>query len=163
VLLEVDSRAVRTGVALVSVSIVLLAGCRQNDDPDGARALYAKVNEGAGFRAWRRAPGFPERKPSFTAHSSDVEIFVNGPIATALDGPSPVTEWPVGSIVVKEGFSGSTRSIVALMEKRADGWYWAELDGEGEPLFSGRPAICIDCHDNRKDYSDWVYSFELPR
>ena len=35
--------------------------------------------------------------------------------------------------------------------------------GDGEPLYSGKPSVCIDCHDNRKDYSDWVYSFELPR
>ena len=154
----------RIGVTLVGLSsIVLLAGCRQNDDPDGARALYAKVSEGAGFRAWRRAPGFAERKPSFTAHSSDVEIFVNEPIATALDGPSPVTTWPVGSIVVKEGFRGGERQIVAMMEKREDGWYWAETDGEGSPLYSGRPEVCVDCHDNRASYSDWVYSFELPR
>ena len=152
----------RIGVALVCLSIVL-AGCRQNDDPEGARALYAKVTEGAGFRAWRRAPGFPERKPSFTAHSNEVEIFVSEPIATALDGPSPVREWPVGSIVVKEGFRGGDRQIVAMMEKRDDGWYWAETDGEGAPLYSGRPDVCLDCHDNRASSSDWVYSFELPR
>ena len=108
----------RLGVALVGLSITLLVACRQNDDPEGARALYAKVTEGDGFRAWRRAPGFPERKPSFTAHSSEVEIFVNEPVATALDGPSPVIEWPVGSIVVKEGFRGGDRQIVAMMEKR---------------------------------------------
>ncbi len=156
-------------VALAAVlGAIASGGCRQNDDPDGARALYAKVAEGAGFRAWRRAPGFPERKASFTAHASAVEIFVNDPIAKALDGPDPVAEWPVGSIVVKEGFSDDHRVLVAIMEKRAPGrgpeaWYWVETDGDGEPLYSGRPAVCVDCHDNRATYSDWVYSFELPR
>jgi hypothetical protein len=149
-------------LALFGILVLALVGCRQNDDPEGARALFAKVNE-QNFKTWRRAPGFPERKPSFTAHSDAVEIFVSKEIAQALDGPAPAKEWPVGSIVVKEGFSGDKRSIVAIMEKRADGWYWTELDGEGEPLFSGRPKVCVDCHDNRKDYSDWVYSFELPR
>ncbi len=153
---------------LLVLAMLVPAGCRQNDDPDGARALYAKVNEGAGFRSWRRAPGFPERKPSFTAHARAVEIFVNEPIAGALDGPDPVTEWPVGSIVVKEGFSGDRRVLVAIMEKRApgrgpDAWFWTETDGDGEPLYSGRPAVCVDCHDERARYSDWVYSFELPR
>lgn len=153
-------------LVLAFLAASLAGACRQNDDPDGAKALYAKVNEGAGFHAWRRAPGFPERKPSFTAHSSAVEIFVNDPIARALEGPQPIKEWPVGSIVVKEGFSGESRTIVAIMEKRApgpDGWFWTETDGEGEPLYSGRPSVCVDCHDNRASYSDWVYSFELPR
>ncbi len=150
-------------LALIALSFAALVGCRQNDDPEGARALYAKVSAGDGYRSWRRAPGFPQRKPSFTLHSDEVEVFVSPEIATALDSGEMTREWPVGSIVVKEGYSGKTRSIIALMEKRTDGWYWAELDGEGEPLYSGRPSVCIDCHDNRKDYSDWVYSFELPR
>ena len=159
---------------------LLLIGCRQNDDPEGSRALYAKVNAGAGFRAapWRRAPEFPYRKPSFTAHSSEVEIWINEPMAKTLDGVEPPvkvlapngdvirSEWPVGSIVVKEGFSGGDRKIVAIMEKRADGWHWTETDGEGEPLWSaanGKPDICVECHDNRAQYSDWVYGFEFPR
>jgi len=159
----------RVLVLFVSRAVVPLAvasgvaGCRQNDDPEGGKALYAKVNEGAGFRAWRRAPGFPERKPSFTAHSKAVEIFVNDAIAKTLDGPAPATEWPVGAIVVKEGFDGDERAIVAMMEKRADGWFWVETDGDGEPLYSGKPDVCIDCHDNRSKISDWVYSFDLPR
>jgi hypothetical protein len=150
------------------LAFLLLIGCRQNDDPDGAKALYAKANEGAGFRAppWRRAPDFPERKPSFTAHSREVEIWVNEPMVKALDGAEPIKEWPVGSIVVKEGFRGGDRQLVAIMEKRADGWHWAEMDGEGEPLWSaanGKPEVCVECHDNRAKYSDWVYSFEFPR
>ena len=54
------------------------------------------------------------------------------------------------------------------MKKQPDRtWTWAEYDADGEPLWSGKPgnppSICVDCHDNRKDYSDWVYSIELPR
>lgn len=151
---------------VLGVLLAFAGACRQNDDPEGARALYAKVTAGAGFRAWRRAPGFPERKPSFTAHANAVEIFVNEPVSEALDGPEPAGEWPVGSIVVKEGFRGKDRVLVAIMEKRAagrDGWFWVETDGDGEPLFSGRPDVCVECHDARASYSDWVYSFELPR
>ncbi len=143
----------------------LAGGCgRQNDDPEGAKQLFAKINEGQGFRSWKRAPTFPARMPSFTAHSNEVEIFVNPRIAMALQRTSPITQWPVGSLVVKESFSDEdTRSLVAVMEKRADGWYWAEYDGEGEPLYSGRPDVCTRCHDNRKDYADWIYAFEFPR
>lgn len=151
-------------IALAFVSI----GCRQNDDPEGSKALYSKVTAGGGFRGpgWRRAPGFDERKPSFTAHSREVEIWINEPMTKALDGPEPITQWPDGSIVVKEGFSGGKRQIVAIMEKRGSAWYWTEADGDGEPLWSaagGKPDICIECHDNRARYSDWVYSVEFPR
>jgi hypothetical protein len=148
----------------LSVAVVL-AACTQDDDPEGARALWDKINTAPGFQTWQRAPGFASRKPSFTAHSDDVEIFVNDKISTALAtrGSRPIDEWPEGSTIVKEGFSGDTRKIVAVMEKRADGWFWAEYNGKGDSLYSGRPSVCIDCHDNRKDYSDWVYAFELPR
>lgn len=149
---------------IVPLVVALGGGCRQNDDPEGAKQLFGKINDGQGFRSWRRAPGFPFRKPSFTAHSNEVELFINEPIAKALQGPEPAAQWPVGSIIVKEGFSDrDTRSLIAVMERRADGWYWAEFDGDGEPLYSGQPKICIDCHENRKEHSDWVYAFELPR
>jgi hypothetical protein len=49
------------------------------------------------------------------------------------------------------------------MEKRTEGWYFAEYSADGTPLFSGRPAICLDCHEARKDYSDWLFTLELPR
>jgi hypothetical protein len=152
--------------------VLVLAGalgaCGQDDDPEGARVLWAKINAGPGFRSWERAPGYPVRKPSFTAHAGAVEIFVSKELSGALAtrGPMPVAEWPVGSVIVKEGFArttGDSRSLVAVMEKRADGWFWAEYDDGGESKYSGRPAACVDCHDNRKGYSDWVYSFELPR
>lgn len=145
------------------ITAALVAGCGQNDAPEEARALYARINEGAGFRTWRRAPGFPSRKPSFTLHSDAVEIFVNPTLAAALDGPRGIARWPDGSVVVKEGFSnGGDRKLVAVMEKRAGRWFWAEYDGDGDAHYSGEPKICVECHDNRKDYSDWVYAFELP-
>lgn len=150
--------------ALVMASLVLSA-CGQDDDHEGARVLWAKINAGPGFRSWDRAPGFPTRKPSFTAHASAVEIFVNADLSSALATPrtTSLTEWPVGSVIVKEGFSGDSRKLVAVMEKRADGWFWAEYDDGGDSKYSGHPSVCTDCHDNRKGYSDWVYAFELPR
>ena len=67
---------------------------------------------------------------------------------------------------MKEGFSsvtGGSRKSVAIMEKRADGWFWAEYDDGGTSTYSGHPSVCVDCHAHRTSYSDWVYSFELPR
>ena len=141
-----------------------LLGCGQNDDPAGAKDLYARIHQGTGYRAWSRAPGFASRKPSFTSHSDAVEIFVDPSVQKALEGPELVTQWPVGSIIVKESYANNTRNLLAVMEKKPDGtWFWAEYNADGKTLFSGKPDVCIDCHDNRKGYSDWVYSIEMPR
>lgn len=155
-------------LCLVSVfASVAAVACGDDQSPAAARALWDEIHAEGGFRAWRRAPGYLTRQPSFTAHSNAVDIFVNAPVAQTLESSERADEWPVGSIVVKEGFRGlepsAARAIVAVMKKQPDGWFWAEYDGEGETLFSGRPKVCVDCHDNRATYSDWVYSFELPR
>lgn len=148
---------------LGAATFALAISCGQNDDPAGAAALYARISEGGGFRSWARAPGYPARTASFTAHGAEVEIFVNRVVSDALAGPKPALTWPDGSVIVKETYDGDDRTLVAVMEKRVGKWYWAEYDGDGETLFSGEPRICLGCHDNRKTYSDWVYGFELPR
>ena len=156
---------VRSRLLVLVAITVTAAACGQDDDPEGARQLWDKINTGPGFRSWARAPGYATRMPSYTSHAREVEIYVSKEVDVALRTPTakPLTEWPVGSIVVKEGFSGGSMKLVAAMEKRADGWFWAEyFDTDGTAKFSGRPSVCIDCHDNRKSYSDWVYSFELP-
>ena len=97
------------------------------------------------------------------SHADAVEVFVSPEIGDALAGPTPVLQWPVGSVIVEEGYSDGNLSLVAVIEKHAEGWFWAEFDRDGAPLYSGHPPYCLHCHDKRKDYSDWVYSFELPR
>ena len=150
---------------LALLLVVALSACGQDDDPDGAHALWEKLNAAPGFQSWSRAPGYATRMPSFTAHGRAVEIFVSPEIETVLTKTSApaVTEWPVGSIIVKESYSGDSRTAVAAMEKRADGWFWAEYDDAGKSKYSGHPSICTDCHGHRKAYSDWVYAFEFPR
>jgi len=150
--------------ALLCVLAAALVACGQNDDPNGANELYSRIRADGGYRAWPPAPGFSERKPSFTSHSDAVEIFVNQPMSAALAGPDPITQWPVGSIIVKDSYANNTRNLTAAMEKRADGtWFWAEWNADGKAIYSGKPDVCVDCHDNRKGYSDWVYAIELPR
>ena len=59
---------------------------------------------------------------------------------------------------------GADTDIVDPTATRAGGIFSkAEYDGDGDALFSGQPKVCVNCHDNRESYSDWVYSFELPR
>lgn len=152
--------------AVVVLALTFAVACGKDDqDPEQAKKVWNEINApgAGGFRAWERAPGYAVRRPSFTAHARAVEIFVSPQITEAQK--KVIQQWPVGSTIVKEGFSdlnGGSRKLVAVMKKNPDGWFWAEYDDEGEVLFSGKPSVCVDCHDNRKDHSDWVYAFELP-
>jgi hypothetical protein len=143
---------------------LLSAACRDNQDPQGATELWSRVSQ-SGYRSWVRARSYPKREPSFTLHGGSVEIFLNPALAAARDGKTPLQKFPDGAMVVKEGYSGNSDdlAIVAVMEKRAGEWYFAEYSGDGEALFSGRPKICVDCHEARKDHSDWLFTVELPR
>lgn len=141
-----------------------LAACRDDQDPAGAADLWTRV-QSSGYREWPRPRGYSTREPSFTLHGGSVDIFLNPTLAAARASTTSLAEWPLGSLVVKDGYSGNSDSlsIVAVMEKRQDGWYFAEYSADGSVLFSGKPKVCVDCHDARKDYSDWLFSVERPR
>lgn len=148
---------------LLATSLVLASGlvaCRQNDDPSAAAELLARVTA-ADYRSWERAPGYEKRRPAASPHSDAVEIFVSDEVATTLAGPAGAKAWPIGSLIVKEGFeTDGTHALTAIMEKRDDGWFWAEYDAEtGEPKYSGAPKICTDCH---ASVDDFVRAFRLP-
>ena len=143
------------GPALVVAS---LAGCGDNQDDAGARRLLARVRADD-YRSWERAPGWPTRRATSAPHGERVDIYVNDIISEALVVAEPLTRWPKDSIVVKDGWDGSELEIIAIMEKRDDGWYWAEFDSDGDPDYSGHPDTCIDCH---RDGSDYVRAFRLP-
>lgn len=151
------SRSLCAGVLLAAA--VLGAACRENDDPEGAQELLARVNA-ENFRGWRRAPGYEVRRPSGAPHGNDVDIYVNAVVGDTLDGPAGTSVWPEGSVIVKEGFDRGRLELTAVMEKRADGWYWAEYDSDGEPLYSGRPDVCTDCHSRGADF---VRAFDFPK
>ena len=133
-------------------------GCGDNQDPDGARELWRKL-QALDYRSWERAPGYAQRRASNAPHSDAVEIFVNDVVADALESESASDSWPVGSLIVKDGWDGDTLDLVAVMEKRASGWYWAEYDGGGDADYSGSPSVCIDCH---RSGDDFVRAFGLP-
>ena len=146
--------------ALLVLALALGPGCADDQDPDGAAELYDRVR-GAGYSTWARAPGYATRQPTSAPHADAVEIFVSDVVREALVGPLGATAWPVGSIIVKDGYAASGElELVAIMEKREGGWFWAEYDADsGESEFSGKPAICLDCHESG---SDFVRAFALP-
>jgi len=136
----------------------LLAACGDNQDDSGARELLSRVRADQ-YRTWDRAPGWETRRDSSAPHSEQVDIYVNDRVAEVLALAEPLEGWPEDSIIVKDGFDGSDLEIIAIMEKRSSGWFWAEYDSEGDPDYSGQPAICIDCHQSG---SDDVRAFRLP-
>jgi hypothetical protein len=137
---------------LLFLTLLTLGACRQNDAPDEAAELLERVRD-EDYGSWQRAPGYDERTPSDAPHSDAVEIFVNDVVAGALVSEEALSEWPEGSIIVKDGYTDDGElALIAVMEKRANGWFWAEYDGEGATLYSGVPDICIDCHDGGSDF-----------
>jgi hypothetical protein len=134
------------------------AGCNEDDDPVGARALWEKIHA-EGYRSFRRAPGYDSRKPARAPHGKEVEIYVNKTIADVLDGGMALAAWPEGALIVKDGWDGDRLHIVAAMEKRPGGWFWVEWDGGGGSKYSGKPDTCTGCHSAGADF---VRAFPLP-
>jgi hypothetical protein len=153
-------RVLRAHVALrfAALGLPLISGCGDNQDDAGARKLLGDVQDD-GYRSWERAPGWPEREKSHGPHGEEVDIYVNDVIASALAAGEPLEAWPTGSRIAKDGWNGAELGHVALMEKRDDGWFWAEFDGDGNPTYSGHPEECTGCHGRGSDY---VLSFKLP-
>ena len=118
------------------------------------------------YREWARAPKHEMRLPTSAPHGQQVEIFINAPVVDALANADGLgrTAWPEGSIAVLEGYvDGVTTELgqVAIMQKRHGVWYWEQYQGEDleQPRFSGRPDVCLGCHNTGQDFTR---SFGLP-
>src|SRR5262245_43089218 len=125
--------SLRLWSVLVLAGACALAGCGDDQDPDGAAELWKRIHA-QGYRSWMRAPGCETRKASAAPHGDAVDIYVNPVIQAALSGPGPLTGWPDGSLIVKDGFSGGDPHIVAAMEKTGSKWFWAEWDPDGDSV-----------------------------
>lgn len=112
------------------------------------------------YRSWATAPGFSKMKPGTGPHGARIQVFVNETGKKALDGPS-IRRWPVGTVIVKDGFVKSGRQIItAYMRKTRDGWYYAEWNVSGKLIADGlEEKGCAACHRRGEDY---VRSFDLP-
>ena len=143
---------------LLISTFLLLFACTDNQDPAGAKALWEAL-EDADYTTWQRAPGYEERRSSNAPHGDKVDIYINDVMVQALASNTGLTEWPNGSVIVKDGFDGSDLELIAVMEKRLTGWYWAEYESDGEILFSGDPDTCTDCH---RAGADFVRAFSFP-
>lgn len=109
------------------------------------------------YRTWDRPPGGEERLASRGPHGDEIDLYVNDVVAAAEAGTDA---WPEGSIVVKEGYSADSLSVIAAMWKRDGVWFWAEYEPDGHVIIEGEMApACAGCHASGRDS---VIAFELP-
>lgn len=151
-------KLIASSLLVVVFTSLSLLGCGDDQDPAGAKRLLNQVRADE-YRMWDRAPGYESRRSSNAPHGGAVDIYVNDVLTDALMGSVAISEWPVGSIIVKDGFDGNDLDLIAMMEKRDSGWFWAEFDSDGDSLYSGRPSLCIDCH---RRGADFVRAFSFP-
>jgi hypothetical protein len=154
---SIKNAAVGLGLGIVAL---MSAGCGDNQEPEAADAFWTRI-QASNYQSWSRAPGYATRLPSNAPHGDSVEIFVNPVMQKVITDAVPVAEWPLDSWVIKAGYDGDDQLfLVASMEKRADGWFWAEYDEAGSASYSGKPDLCIDCHSAGTDYTQ---AFALPQ
>jgi hypothetical protein len=146
---------------LVAIAVSMVAGCGDNQDPAGADSLWDRIHA-ENYRSFARAPGWETRKPTGAPHAKLVDIYINKVFADALAAKKKLAVWPVGALVVKDGFDADgDLAIVAVEEKRADGWFYVEYTDvvKGTAKYSGQPSICLNCH---TDSNDHINAFALP-
>jgi hypothetical protein len=147
----------RFALATVILLATCVVGCADDQAPEEAATLLTRIRA-EGYRTWDRAPGYETRRPANSPHAEQVDIYVNATVASAL-GSERLDAWPLGSLIVKDGFDGNNLELIAVMEKREDGWFWAEYF-DGDSKYSGKPEVCLDCHEAGDDF---VLAFELPK
>jgi hypothetical protein len=116
---------------------VVATGCGDDQDPGGAQDLFDRI-QAEGYQGWAKAPGFEAPTPSSAPHGNEVVIYLNDVMVEALSTEG-LGAWPEGALIVKDGFDDGELDLIAAMEKRSGEWYWAEWDGEGESIYSGKP------------------------
>ena len=143
---------------IVPIGVLCSLGCGDNQAPEDATALLSRI-EAENYRSFARAPGYETRRVSEAPHGDQVDIYINATIQEALAAGVSITEWPVGSLIVKDGFTEDGElELIAVMDKRQDGWFYAEYF-DREAKFSGKPSVCVDCHAAGDDF---VRAFTFP-
>jgi hypothetical protein len=148
-----------TVLVAVLAPLLTASACRENAEEAEAEALRDKL--GQSYLQWARVPGFEQRRASSTAHGKQVDVYWNDQ-AVRSAGARPFEAMAPGSTMVKEAYLDGRLKNLAVMEKRYDGWFWAEWEPAGDVLFSGRPGLCIDCHRRGDDYLRTISPSELP-
>jgi hypothetical protein len=134
-------------------------------DLKDADELYERITV-LNYKKFVRAPGFEKRTQSeaemqhFFKEPLTVDIYMNEIVEEALTKDS-IEEWPVGSLLVKDGFLDDKLELISVLEKREDGWFYAEWNGEATAKTAGYAVqVCIGCHASG---DDMVRAFRFPQ
>lgn len=128
----------------MAAALAALAGCGEEVDEEGARALWEKIHA-EGYESWQRAPGYDQPQPTVRAHGQTALVYVNPTVADAVAGPS-LDAWPEGALLVKDSFEGDEKKLVAAMEKQGSAWFFAEWTPSGDAKYASEPEVCTNCH-----------------
>jgi len=157
------------GPRLASI-LCLVAGCALPAcNGREARELRNAIQDDDYRASYARAPGLESgRTPAQGGpHGGFIDVYINGVMSDAIaeaesSGEIP-TQWPEGSIIVKDGWSsmsGGDFEYLSFMERRSEGWFWGEYK-RGKRLVSAglNDDTCTGCHAGGDDS---VLIFELP-
>jgi hypothetical protein len=156
-------------VLLSFVGIILLYQACRNDkvETNLVNELYEE-STATGLSYFKNASLLAGVSPS--PHGS-FKLKFNAIAQAALDstGELPVGKtFPEGSLIVKDIYSGSTLSLIAIMKKDAssdyagNGWVWVEFkpDGETEYSIEKKGEACTGCHSGTPN-RDLTRTFDL--
>lgn len=136
-------------------------------DRDEAAMLRDEIRGDDYRRTYARAPGWslPRQPSEGGPHGGFIDVYVNDVLQEAIDTGEPLSQWPEGSIIVKDGFSaqsGGEFEYFSFMERRDDGWFWGEYRGGSDRLVAAglNDRRCAGCHSSGQDS---VRAFDLPQ
>jgi len=129
--------------------LVLVPACSDGGGGDETEAdLLAEVeNDLDEYTTWDQAAGLEGVMDDETGfHGPFIQIWYNDAAIASLDTPAD------GHAAVKESYdddAGATINAIAAM-RYADGygWFYAEVEPDGEIEESGRDDDCIVCHES---------------
>ena len=143
-------------IRIACVAALCLTAC--NSAPDALTADEVLTNlstEIAGYESWGQHAdftGITESAGSRPHTVSHVEVWFNPTMLDALN--STASEFPVGSISVKRGYSdetgadpGPTWAYWKTDDWTDSEWFWAGWNADGSTMVSGSPGACTGCHD----------------
>jgi hypothetical protein len=155
------------------VIVILWQSCVYNDlsDPDVVNATDESLFEEVIASGYTYYQSGNLISPATQSPHGTYKLRFNTTAAQVLDSNGELPEnsqFPVGSILVKEVHGSSGISILAVIKKApsdanaGSGWLWAEYELDGSPAVSitGRGNQCIDCH-NDVPNRDLVRTFDL--
>jgi len=156
-----------TLIFLFTITLSIHSCKKDEKDTDADEALYNEV-KASGYTYYQN--GVTLAAAAASPHGS-FKLRFNSVAHAALDstGELPVgSGFPIGSIIVKEVYNGSSLHLYAVMKKdpsnenAGSGWLWAELNTDGSTQHSvGKKGDgCVSCHSNSPN-RDLSRTFDL--